>query len=297
MTPACPVVYHLALADGWAAAQRAGRYDGTPDDRRDGFVHCSTAAQLGPSAAKHRAGRDDVVLLWLDAAALGAALRWEPSRGGALFPHVYGGVPLAAVRRAEPLRPGADGRQRFPPLGEPVVLTVPGWAGSGPAHWQTCWEAEHGYGRVQQADWESPRRSDWLGALDAAVRDAAAPPVLVAHSLGCIVVAHWATGCAGRAAGALLVAPADVDMLADLIDGVQELAPVPTARLPFPATVVASRDDVYADFARAEGFARAWGATLVDAGHGGHLNAESGLGTWEIGHRALGALFRRIACG
>ena len=109
-------VYHLAFADAWAAARAAGVYAGTADDARDGFIHCSTAAQVAASAAKHRAGRADVVLLWIDADALGAALRWEPSRGGDLFPHCYGPLPLAAVRRAEALPLGPDGRHVLPPL-------------------------------------------------------------------------------------------------------------------------------------------------------------------------------------
>jgi uncharacterized protein (DUF952 family) len=110
------VIYHLARGAEWRAAERSGRYDGTADDRRDGFLHFSTAEQVAESAARHRRGETDIVLLAVDAEGLGAALRWEPSRGGALFPHLYGMLPLTSVIWAKPLPLGDDGRHRFPPL-------------------------------------------------------------------------------------------------------------------------------------------------------------------------------------
>ncbi len=84
------VIYHMCPAEAWAAAVAAGRYDGTEDDRRDGFIHFSTAAQLRESARRHRAGQAGLVLVAVEAARLGDRLRWEASRGGALFPHLYG---------------------------------------------------------------------------------------------------------------------------------------------------------------------------------------------------------------
>lgn len=110
------VIYHLCATADWDRARAAGSYDGSAQDLRDGFIHFSTAAQVARSAAKHHAGRADLVLLAVDAAALGPALRWEPSRGGAPFPHLYGVLPLGAVRRVTPLPLGADGRHLFPPL-------------------------------------------------------------------------------------------------------------------------------------------------------------------------------------
>ena len=104
------IIYHLALAAEWAAA-RGGYYAGTADDRRDGFIHFSTAAQVAESAARHRAGRADVVLVAVDVGALGDALRWEKSRGGALFPHLYGPLAPGAVIEAAPLTLGGDGRR------------------------------------------------------------------------------------------------------------------------------------------------------------------------------------------
>mgnify|MGYP003352481450 CR=1 FL=1 len=107
-------IYHMCKAAEWAAAQLSGRYDGSSQDKADGFIHFSTAAQILGSAAKHRAGQGDLVLIEADVACLGEALRWEPSRGGQLFPHVYGGLRLGCVRRSAPLPLGPDGRHVFP---------------------------------------------------------------------------------------------------------------------------------------------------------------------------------------
>jgi uncharacterized protein (DUF952 family) len=109
------LIYHMCRAEEWRTAERAGRYEGSSQDAADGFIHFSTAAQIVESAAKHRTGQTGLVLLAVDAAALGPDLRWEPSRGGALFPHLYGALPLAAVRRVSPLVLGRDGRHVFPP--------------------------------------------------------------------------------------------------------------------------------------------------------------------------------------
>ena len=111
-------IYTMVRAADWHAAEAAGAYHGSADDRRDGFLHFSTAAQLRASAAKHRAGEADLVLVEVEAAALGPALRWEPAAGGkrpGLFPHLYGPLPLSAVRSAAPLPLGADGLHVFPP--------------------------------------------------------------------------------------------------------------------------------------------------------------------------------------
>ncbi len=109
-------IYHVCRHAEWEAARAAGVYDGSSQDQADGFIHFSGAEQVVASAAKHRAGQADLVLVAVDAAALGAALHWEASRGGAMFPHVYGPLPAAAVRWTKPLPLGADGRHVFPPL-------------------------------------------------------------------------------------------------------------------------------------------------------------------------------------
>jgi uncharacterized protein (DUF952 family) len=110
-------IYHMCRAEEWRAAQTRGRYDGSSQDQADGFIHFSTAEQIVESAARHRAGQSGLVLLAVDPARLGAALKWEPSRGGALFPHLYGPLPLDAVLKVDDLPLGPDGRHVFPPLG------------------------------------------------------------------------------------------------------------------------------------------------------------------------------------
>ncbi len=110
------LIYHMCREAEWRAAEAAGRYRGSSQDLDDGFIHFSTAAQIEDSAAKHRTGQDDLVLVAVDTAALGEALKWEASRGGALFPHLYGALDLSAVRWTRPLPLGVNGRHLFPPL-------------------------------------------------------------------------------------------------------------------------------------------------------------------------------------
>ena len=114
--PPAATIYKICPAALWEAAVDAGRFTGAGIDRTDGYIHFSTAAQLAETAAKHFAGQSDLVLVAVDAAALGGDLRWEPARGGALFPHLYRPLPLGAVRSVAPLPLGADGRHRLPPL-------------------------------------------------------------------------------------------------------------------------------------------------------------------------------------
>lgn len=112
-----PLIYTLIRESDRRVAEAAGAYHGSSDDRRDGFLHFSTAAQLRASAAKHRAGVADLWMIEADAAALGAALKWEPASGGSrpgLFPHLYAALPLAAIRRALPVPLNAAGLHIFP---------------------------------------------------------------------------------------------------------------------------------------------------------------------------------------
>lgn len=107
------LIFKIVGADEWREAEAAGVFAGAAVDRADGYIHFSTAVQAAETAAKWFSGRADLVLAAVDAAALGAALRWEPSRGGALFPHLYAPLPLSAVRWTRPLPLGADGRHIF----------------------------------------------------------------------------------------------------------------------------------------------------------------------------------------
>lgn len=173
------------------------------------------------------------------------------------------------------------------------ILLLPGWQNSGAGHWQTLWEAQHGYRRVEQHDWLRPLRGDWSARLDEVVADAAAPLVLVAHSLGCILTAWWAVHSqhTHKVRGALLVAPGDVEQ-PDVAAQLPGWAPIAQQQLPFPSVLVGSRDDPYCRFERAQALAGAWGARFVDLGARGHVNAESGLGAWPEGHALLHSLMK-----
>jgi uncharacterized protein (DUF952 family) len=107
------LVYKIVAAEEWTKAEAAGVFEGAAIDRADGFIHFSTAGQAPETAAKWFAGRDDLTLAAIDAEALGAHLRWEPSRGGALFPHLYAALPMRAVVWTRPLPLGSDGRHVF----------------------------------------------------------------------------------------------------------------------------------------------------------------------------------------
>ena len=108
------LIYHICRRDEWVSAEKTGSYAGSSQDLADGFIHFSTASQVRASAAKHRAGQTDLMLLSVDPDSLSDALKWEPSRGGQLFPHLYGDLPLSAVRRVDPLELDADGVHQFP---------------------------------------------------------------------------------------------------------------------------------------------------------------------------------------
>lgn len=109
------LVYKIYPRASWAEAEASGRFAGAPVDLADGFIHFSTAAQVEETAARHFAGIEDLLLLAIEAEALGEALRFEPSRGGDLFPHLYGELSLEAVREVHELPLGPDGRHVFPP--------------------------------------------------------------------------------------------------------------------------------------------------------------------------------------
>ena len=170
-----------------------------------------------------------------------------------------------------------------------TTLYLPGVGNSGPGHWQTLWEERDPEARrVVQAEWDEPYPQHWRDALEAAVAEADAPVLLVAHSLGCALVAHWARGgSTGKVAGALLVAPPDVDAAVETLPEILPFAPMPLERLPFRSIVVASSDDPYGRIERQRAFAHAWGADLVEIGAAGHINPESGHGEWPEGEALL----------
>ncbi len=164
------------------------------------------------------------------------------------------------------------------------TLLVPGLNGSGTGHWQREWvERDPSAELLEQEDWARPRLADWLHALEARL-ESLPGTVLVAHSLGCALVAALAhRPAAAHVAGALLVAPAEAGRLSQTVPGAAEFAQASGARLPFPSILVASRDDPFMRFDEAEAHAGRWGSGLVDLGLAGHINVASGFGHWPEG--------------
>jgi len=174
------------------------------------------------------------------------------------------------------------------------VLLLPGWLDSGPTHWQSRWEALHGDRRVQQDDWQWPRRGDWMARLDEVILESEEQAVLVAHSLGCQLVAAWAAHSAhvARVRAALLVAVPDTERN-DMPPNLFNWRPIVRERLPFTSLVVTSSNDPYGSPQRAAQLASAWGSLSFSIGERGHINGESGLGDWPQGRALLHELLRR----
>ncbi|MEW5420675.1 RBBP9/YdeN family alpha/beta hydrolase [Amorphus sp. 3PC139-8] len=168
-------------------------------------------------------------------------------------------------------------------------LLLPGIGGSGAAHWQSHWEAENrSFQRFRPADWDQPDLIDWLRALEVAVTEAEEKPVLIAHSLACLLVAHAAERVGPRVRGAFLVAVPDPDEPA-FPDEAAGFGDPPTRPLPFPTLIVGSTDDPYGSLDYVRRRAREWNAGLVDVGARGHINGDSGLGAWKEGRMLLEA--------
>lgn len=175
------------------------------------------------------------------------------------------------------------------------VLTLSGLWNSGPAHWQSHWERAHpDWRRVQHRDWNNPQRDEWVNELDAAIAESDGAPLLVAHSLACMLVAQWArSGSPLNVAGAFLVCPSDVEASSYPVEP-NGFCPVPLEALPFPTMVVASADDPFVSLARARQFADAWGSRFVEIGNAGHINGDSGYGPWPEGERLLADFCRAL---
>lgn len=176
-----------------------------------------------------------------------------------------------------------------------TILILPGLGNSGVGHWQTHWEAMlPNVVRVQQQEWDAPQRSAWVVALNTALLNIDGTVILVAHSLGCALVAWWGmeyghAAHANKIVGALLVAPADVGQ-ADFPEAATGFSPMPRLRLPFKSMVVASSDDPWCALPKAKSFAADWHAQFVSMGANGHINAQSNLGDWPQGREYLATL-------
>ena len=174
------------------------------------------------------------------------------------------------------------------------ILLMPGLYNSGPEHWQTLWQKEFGFTRLEQKDWETPRCEDWVASLEETVSKSKGGLILLAHSLACVLVAQWAAqaiASVGKVKAAMLVAPSDTER-ADFPAGTTGFAPISMRRLPFRGMVVASMNDRYTPFWRATDMADAWGSELINAGDCGHITTVDGYGPWPEGLRLLDELTR-----
>ncbi|HEX8418010.1 MAG TPA: alpha/beta hydrolase [Methylobacterium sp.] len=176
------------------------------------------------------------------------------------------------------------------------ILILPGLGGSAGEHWQARWSERIATARmVEQDDWDRPEPLAWRARTVEAVAAACRPVLLIAHSLGVVAAVQAAPDFpAGAVRGAILVAFPDVERTPNLPPSVTAFAPVPRVPLPFPALVVASRNDPYCAYERAEDFAQAWGAALVDAGESGHINVASGHGPWPEGLMRLAGFLKDL---
>jgi len=177
-------------------------------------------------------------------------------------------------------------------------LIVPGWQGSPDDHWQSHWQQALPNGaRVEQADWMTPRREDWVAELERCIAGSPQPSILVAHSLGCITVVHWAAQAPlellRRVRGALLVAPADVQRN-NCPEALRNFAPIPRQRLPFVSQLVGSDNDSAASAERAIELGLDWGSEIAILSGAGHINVKSGHHRWEQGFAYLYRLQNRI---
>lgn len=176
-----------------------------------------------------------------------------------------------------------------------VVLMAPGLGDSDQGHWQSIWEGESAnYRRVKQKDWNKPDLDGWVKSLSAQIEAVKAPLFLVAHSLGCALVAHWPARQtpaglfdSSYMLGALLVSSGDVEVSDQIPPEVTNFIPMPLLPLAFPSIVVASDDDPYVTEERAWFFAKCWGSEFLSAGSQGHITTTSGHGEWPAGRNVL----------
>jgi hypothetical protein len=171
---------------------------------------------------------------------------------------------------------------------EANILIIPGYLDSGPDHWQSRWEKKLSTARrVVQRDFARPERAEWVDTIGREIRASEKPAVLVAHSLGAIAALHAAQQFREKIAGAFLVAPPSEEVIGEMPAVDSAFLPIPRARLPFPAIIVGSSSDPYADASFARRLAEDIGARFIDAGAAGHINPDSGHGPWPEGSLAF----------
>ncbi len=167
-------------------------------------------------------------------------------------------------------------------------LIVPGYGNSGPQHWQTYFENTlPGCSRIHQESWDKPVMQDWVTNINAAVMQYNPETViLIAHSMGGIAIAHWASQYNFKLKGAMIVAPPDLENPFQALP-IENFTPIPATTLPFPSIIVASTNDNWAAKERTMLFAKNWGSELLFIGDAGHINTDSGHTNWEEGLEIL----------
>lgn len=174
-----------------------------------------------------------------------------------------------------------------------TILTVPGIGNSGPDHWQSIWERQHPrVSRIEQSNWDEPRCAVWVESIEAALTGIEEPPVLVAHSLGCLAVIHWASRSNTRVEGIVLVAapdPAGPIFPA----AAQGFAPLPHRIGDRRVLMIDSDDDPYGNLTLTKTLARDFNARRIELHRAGHINASSGLGDWPSGWKLVAELAGR----
>ncbi len=175
------------------------------------------------------------------------------------------------------------------------VLILPGLSDSGPDHWQTLWEQSNPeFRRVSHYDWHAPELDRWLDSIEKAIRECSIPPIVAAHSLGCVALAHCIASRHTRLAGAMLVAPADAERSGTAYD-ISSFAPIPKIRFEFPSVLIASSNDPWCTLERAQEMAHTWGSRFVNAGALGHINVAAGFGRWPHGEKLFADLEQECA--
>lgn len=170
-------------------------------------------------------------------------------------------------------------------------FTIPGFGGNDENHWQSFWEKTiPNCHRIEQVDWEKARCDEWVNVVEKTLSaHDLSQSILIGHSLGVATIINWANKHGKTIKGAFLVAPTDVENLAEPLDAVG-FAPLPKEKLNFPSIVIASTNDIWIPIQKAQEFANSWGSEFVNIGEKGHINSDSKLGDWTEGKKLLNKL-------
>lgn len=170
-------------------------------------------------------------------------------------------------------------------LSQMPIVVLPGWQNSNDSHWQTLWEKEFNWKRVQQSNWQLPDKNDWVTNTRDAIKST--PVIFVAHSLGCTTLAHLVSEHKNlNIKGAILVSPPDLSQ-EDTPSEIKGFAPTPMVKFPFPSLVVASSSDPFATLERMSSMATQWGSDIVNVGDKHHIGDGANVGSWPEGQKIL----------